>query len=370
MKSIKKIVVIFFALILQMPITLKAQLDTVHLSNEHINQYIYPPMIDPIGYPSREVNIYDLSFPTLFHAHFCNSNNRIKSIAQRYEVNEGDSTTIHGVAYVSNFTSEYFDTIKISIWDKYLATELYTQYFIVGNEYMWNEVLNGEIQPYIECIFNDTITLYEDYYVSISTFELTDEWGTTYYSSNVAFLFFEEYALNYQRLQEGFIVPYGVSTKYRPYVQFSNELYGRGWVYVDDVEWLDGYYSYEDVARYDHTLRDMYAGDTTVYAPLGICPIMFVEDTTNSDTTSGLTSVFLSEESVELYPNPVRDELNISCDYNILEIEVYDALNRLIERKNTNSKTMQIDVSQYKSGTYILRIKTEKGKIDKKFIVN
>lgn len=367
MKSIKKIVVIFFALLLQMPISLKAQLDTVHWSNEHINQYIYPPMIDPIGYPSREVNIYDLSVPTLFHTHF---NNSIKSVAQRYEVNEGDSTTIHGVAYVSNFTSEYFDTIKISIWDKYLATELYTQYFIVGTEYMWNEVVNGEIQPYIECIFNDTITLYEDYYVSISIFELTDEWGTTCYSSNVAFLFFEEYALNLQRLQEGFIVPYGVSTKYRPYIQFSNELYGRGWVYVDDVEWLDGYFSYEDVARYDHFLRDMYTGDTTVYAPLGICPIMFVEDTTNSDTTSGLTSVFLSEESVELYPNPVRDELNISCDYNILEIEVFDALNRLIERKNTNSKTMQIDVSQYKSGTYILRIKTEKGKIDKKFIVN
>jgi hypothetical protein len=88
----------------------------------------------------------------------------------------------------------------------------------------------------------------------------------------------------------------------------------------------------------------------------------------NSEDNS-LTYAKLTEENIELYPNPVRDELNISCDYNILEIEIFDALNRLIERKNTNSKTMQIDVSQYKSGTYILRIKTEKGKIDKKFIV-
>ena len=367
---LKKLSLVFLIVILQMPITLKAQLDTVHWSNEHINQYIYPPMIDPIGYPSRDINIYDISFQSLFHTHFNNYNNRIQSVAQRYEVNEGDSTTIHGVAYANLYTSGYFDSIKISIWDKYLATELYTQYFIVGAEYMWNEVVNGEIQPYIECIFNDTITLYEDYYVSISTFELTDEWGTTYYSSGVAFLFFEEYALNLQRLQEGFIVPYGVSTKYRPYVQFSNELYGRGWVYVDDVEWMEGYYSYEDVARYDHFLRDMYAGDTTVYAPLGICPIMFVEDTTNSDTTSGLTSVFLSDENVELYPNPTRDELNVSCDYNILEIEVFDALNRLIERKSLNTKSLQLNVSEYKSGTYILRIKTDKGKIDKKFIVN
>ena len=365
---LKKLSLVFLIVILQVPINLKAQLDTLRLSNEYIERYIYPPIIDPIGYPSREVNIYDLQGNVLQNL-MDNQFNRIWSIAQRYEVDEGDSVTINGMAFAIVNISDY-DTIKVSIWDKYLATELYTQYFIVGADYMWNEVLNGEIQPYIECIFNDTITLYEDYYVSISTFELTDEWGTTCYSSDVPFLFFEEYALNYQRIQEGFIVPYGVSTKYRPYVQFSNELYGRGWVYVDDVEWLDGYYSYEDVARYDHFLRDMYTGDTTVYAPLGICPIMFVEDTTNSDTTSGLTSVFLSEESVELYPNPVRDELNISCDYNILEIEVFDALNRLIERKNTNSKTMQIDVSQYKSGTYILRIKTEKGKIDKKFIVN
>ena len=361
---LKKLSLVFLIVILQVPITLKAQLDTLRLSNEYIERYIYPPIIDPIGYPSREVNIYDLQGNVLNNL-MDNQFNRIWSIAQRYEVDEGDSVIINGMAFAIVNISDY-DTIKVSIWDKYLATELYTQYFIAGND-----ILNiTEVQPYVECIFNDTITLYEDYYVSLSSLDSIFDPNDFSLKFTVPFLFFEEYALNYQRIQEGFIVPYGVSTKYRPYVQFSGEPNARGWIHVDDVEWLEDYFSYEDVARYDHTLRDMYTSDTTVYAPLGICPIMFVEDTTNSDTTSGLTSVFLSEESVELYPNPVRDELNISCDYNILEIEVYDALNRLIERKNTNSKTMQIDVSQYKSGTYILRIKTEKGKIDKKFIVN
>ena len=47
MKSIKKIVVIFFALLLQVPSVLKAQLDTLRLSNEYIERYIYPPIIDP-----------------------------------------------------------------------------------------------------------------------------------------------------------------------------------------------------------------------------------------------------------------------------------------------------------------------------------
>jgi hypothetical protein len=365
MKLIKKIGVVFFILLIQMPFVLKAQLDTLRLSNEHISQYIYPPIIDPVGYPNRDINIYNIQGNCL-NVLMDNQFNRIWSIAQRYEVDEGDSVTINGMAFAVINISDY-DTIKISIWDKYLATELYTQYFITGNDIIHT---SEEIQPYVECIFNDTITLYEDYYVSLSSLDSIFNPNDFSLRFTVCFLFFEEYALTYQRLQEGFIVPYGVSTKYRPYVQFSGNPNARGWIHVDDVEWLDGYYSYEDVARYDHLLRDMYTGDTTVYAPLGICPIMFVEDTTNSDTTSGLTSVFLSEESVELYPNPVKDELNISCDYNILEIEVFDALNRLVYEQKSNSKNIKLNVSTYKSGTYILSVKTDKGKIDKKFIVN
>ena len=39
---LKKLSLVFLIVILQMPISLKAQLDTVHFSNEYINQYIYP----------------------------------------------------------------------------------------------------------------------------------------------------------------------------------------------------------------------------------------------------------------------------------------------------------------------------------------
>ena len=110
---LKKLSLVFLIVILQMPISLKAQLDTVHFSNEYINQYIYPPMIDPIGYPSREVNIYDLQGNVLNNL-MDNQFNRICSIAQRYEVDEGDSATINGVAFAHSNNSPYnFDTIKI-----------------------------------------------------------------------------------------------------------------------------------------------------------------------------------------------------------------------------------------------------------------
>ncbi len=39
---LKKLSLVFLIVILQMPITLKAQFDTAHLSNDYINQYIYP----------------------------------------------------------------------------------------------------------------------------------------------------------------------------------------------------------------------------------------------------------------------------------------------------------------------------------------
>ena len=122
---LKKLSLVFLIVILQVPITLKAQLDTLRLSNEYIERYIYPPIIDPIGYPSREVNIYDLQGNVLNNL-MDNQFNRIWSIAQRYEVDEGDSLTINGMAFAIVNISDY-DTIKVSIWDKYLATELSEQ---------------------------------------------------------------------------------------------------------------------------------------------------------------------------------------------------------------------------------------------------
>jgi len=355
MKLTKKIVVVFFILLVQMPFFSKAQFDTAHLSNDYINQYIYPQIINPVGYPSRELDFYSPtgpSFATMSDVNY----NIVNAIAQRFEVEESDSVTIMGTAFPIFFWLPY-DTIKVSIWDTTLTSELFTQYFIIEAENL--STMNGELQPYIECIFNDTITLHEDYFVSLA---LNVENKPVY--TQIPFLRFSEYNVTIQRQQEGYYAPYGVSTKYRPYVQFTNAPNVRAWVYVDDVEW-DGFLNYEYVANYC-TFGAQCHGDTLVCAPCGICPIQYVY---NSEDNS-LTSAKLTEENIELYPTPASDELNISSDYNILEIEVFDALNRLIERKNTNSKTMQIDVSQYKSGTYILRIKTEKGKIDKKFIVN
>ena len=52
---VKNLGLVFLVAVLQMSISLKAQIDTAFLQNEYTSQYIFPPMIDPIGYPSREI---------------------------------------------------------------------------------------------------------------------------------------------------------------------------------------------------------------------------------------------------------------------------------------------------------------------------
>ncbi|MDD7589931.1 MAG: T9SS type A sorting domain-containing protein, partial [Candidatus Onthomorpha sp.] len=105
--------------------------------------------------------------------------------------------------------------------------------------------------------------------------------------------------------------------------------------------------------------------DTIVLSPIGICPIRVLEDT----TSNSVLSVELLERAVRLYPNPANEVLNVACDYDIESIAVFDVLNRLVEERKVNSKTLQLPLATYAQGTYFITITTEKGKLNKKFVV-
>ena len=99
-----------------------------------------------------------------------------------------------------------------------------------------------------------------------------------------------------------------------------------------------------------------------VCAPIGISPI-------SADSPTSIGSVELLEKAVRLYPNPANEVLNVACDYDIESIAVFDALNRLVEERKVNSKTLQLPLANYASGTYFITITTEKGRLNKKFVV-
>jgi hypothetical protein len=87
----------------------------------------------------------------------------------------------------------------------------------------------------------------------------------------------------------------------------------------------------------------------------------------NSFTVVGLKENTLDANAITIYPNPVKDNLNIVINGSVAgkEIELYDQLGRLVLYSDT---TNNIDVSTLKSGIYILQIKTDRGIAQKKLV--
>jgi hypothetical protein len=61
--------------------------------------------------------------------------------------------------------------------------------------------------------------------------------------------------------------------------------------------------------------------------------------------------------SVSIYPNPVKDVLNIENKTKMTEISIYDLSGRLHQQEKVNTENVNISVRNLPPGNYILRIK-------------
>lgn len=82
-----------------------------------------------------------------------------------------------------------------------------------------------------------------------------------------------------------------------------------------------------------------------------------------------LASVEPDKTAIILYPNPTKDFIKILSSDEIKEIIIYNALSQKLYSKIFKGKDIEIDVSKLSKGSYIADIKTEKGNVRKKFIV-
>lgn len=106
---------------------------------------------------------------------------------------------------------------------------------------------------------------------------------------------------------------------------------------------IDGYPLYQDVWKY----------------MLGIC-----------DTPTNIISPFLSN-NVRVFPNPTEDYIIIQSQKEIDKIEIINSLGTSIFiNQNLTSIFNKIDLSQFKSGVYFIKISTDKDVITKKIILN
>ena len=62
--------------------------------------------------------------------------------------------------------------------------------------------------------------------------------------------------------------------------------------------------------------------------------------------------------NISVYPNPVKNILNFKTEQNILKVEVYDIAGRILSLTTVSEN--KIDLSNLKTGNYILKLYTEK----------
>ena len=138
------------------------------------------------------------------------------------------------------------------------------------------------------------------------------------------------------------------------------------------VQSINGTYDYGTIVELTATPNSGYAfagwsGDASgTTNPLNV----------TMDTDKNITALFTSTLSVidnefknvlKVYPNPVRDHLQISVasNYEIATIEIFNLLGKKVKEEHTNS----IDVTRFETGVYLVKITDTQGRIAMKKII-
>lgn len=101
-----------------------------------------------------------------------------------------------------------------------------------------------------------------------------------------------------------------------------------------------------------------------------------VKDTLESAKTENVCKKTLGESIVELsasvniYPNPVQDELFLATELNVKSISVYDIYGRQAMSHQVNESTSQqvVNVAELNTGIYFVKVVTNEGEIVKRFV--
>ncbi|MCX7745203.1 MAG: T9SS type A sorting domain-containing protein, partial [Flavobacteriales bacterium] len=105
-------------------------------------------------------------------------------------------------------------------------------------------------------------------------------------------------------------------------------------------------------------------GNYAVIVTVGNCT-----DTSNC-VVAGYASIETTEGfSIQLYPNPARNFIQIQSSDLIQNIECLDLQGKLVRVYTANSLQFTMNVSELKNGIYIFGIKTNKGLIYKRIVV-
>ena len=130
----------------------------------------------------------------------------------------------------------------------------------------------------------------------------------------------------------------------------------------------DGYIAFKIKTLPTLKVGDSFTNEANIYFDYNF-PILTNKATSKFQTTLSNTD-FEFSNYFTLYPNPVKDVLNISATQNI-EIQsfaIYDILGQLVIAVPNAKSVSNIDVSKLRTGAYFIKVKSDLGSSGMKFI--
>ena len=72
---------------------------------------------------------------------------------------------------------------------------------------------------------------------------------------------------------------------------------------------------------------------------------------------------------VELFPNPAEQFINIRSDIIVLEVDILDIEGTVVKSQIVNALEAELNLGGLTAGTYILRLNTETGMVNKQIVL-
>jgi hypothetical protein len=157
------------------------------------------------------------------------------------------------------------------------------------------------------------------------------------------------------------------------YVSYWNEEAKVPWIYNPNTQKMISYDNPESIEIKVNYIKSMGLGGTMFWEFSGDKYGVLLN--TVYQTINDTTSVSVKEDkelkdiAINIYPNPASGLIFINSTSKIENIVIFDYTGKLLSSQIPNSKTYQINVSQFKTGLYIVKIETGKGILSKRVFI-
>jgi hypothetical protein len=100
-----------------------------------------------------------------------------------------------------------------------------------------------------------------------------------------------------------------------------------------------------------------------------------IDNDRDNDSACATETIFLSTDDIELnklvklFPNPTTDQITLNTDLRLESYQIFDSFGRLVDQGVFN-QSLQINLSSLTNGVYFLQAQSERGVVNKKFVVS